>query len=94
MSTTTTARILTAKFPGTCPACKGRIVRGTEIRHEGRGLAYHTHCESTGAAPLPPRYSARTRVNTFRFGGSDNTTYTRNSRGRCEDAPCCGCCTI
>lgn len=21
-------------------------------------------------------------------------TYTRNTKGRCEDAPCCGCCTI
>jgi hypothetical protein len=22
------------------------------------------------------------------------TTYTRNTLGRCIDAPCCGCCTI
>jgi hypothetical protein len=27
----------------------------------------------------------------FRIGGRD---YFRNKRGRCEDAPCCGCCTI
>lgn len=27
----------------------------------------------------------------IRIGGRD---YYRNRRGRCEDAPCCGCCTI
>jgi hypothetical protein len=27
----------------------------------------------------------------FQFGES---TFYRNKRGRCEDAPCCGCCTI
>ena len=23
-----------------------------------------------------------------------NQEFIRNARGRCEDAPCCGCCTI
>lgn len=32
------------------------------------------------------------RINEFRFS-SGHVAY-RNSRGRCEDAPCCGCCTI
>lgn len=31
-------------------------------------------------------------VTTVRF--SSGATFTRNSRGRCIDAPCCGCCTI
>jgi len=25
---------------------------------------------------------------------NDGGTFYRNPRGRCEDAPCCGCCTI
>ena len=25
---------------------------------------------------------------------SSGATFYRNDRGRCEDAPCCGCCTI
>jgi hypothetical protein len=25
---------------------------------------------------------------------STGERYIRNRRGRCEDAPCCGCCTI
>jgi hypothetical protein len=28
---------------------------------------------------------------TFTFG---DKTFYRNRAGRCEDAPCCGCCTI
>lgn len=27
----------------------------------------------------------------FTFG---DKTFYRNKKGRCEDAPCCGCCTI
>ena len=30
-------------------------------------------------------------VDTIRIGGN---TYYRNRAGLCEDAPCCGCCTI
>ncbi len=33
----------------------------------------------------------RPRPHHVRLGGRD---YFRNARGRCEDAPCCGCCTI
>ena len=28
------------------------------------------------------------------IGESGPTTFYRNPRGRCEDFPCCGCCTI
>lgn len=35
--------------------------------------------------------SGRTVSTHIRIGGRD---YYRNRRGRCEDAPCCGCCTI
>jgi hypothetical protein len=28
------------------------------------------------------------------FGETGPTTFYRNPRGRCIDAPCCGCCTI
>lgn len=39
------------------------------------------------------RYLAtrRTVSDTYTIGGRD---YYRNKAGRCEDAPCCGCCTI
>ena len=28
------------------------------------------------------------------FNEGKASTFYRNARGRCEDAPCCGCCTI
>ena len=50
----------------------------------------------------PIRYCTTTRkawhaqrVDTITFIGDHGpTTRYRNARGRCEDAPCCGCCTI
>ena len=36
------------------------------------------------------RESARRGVSVTRF--SSGAVVTRNARGRCEDAPCCGCC--
>lgn len=43
-----------------------------------------------------PNLAARTRTsgyisNVFRTSGGE---FYRNKRGRCEDAPACGCCTI
>ena len=35
----------------------------------------------------PSRY----RAHVINLGGR---VFTRNNAGRCEDAPCCGCCTI
>jgi hypothetical protein len=33
---------------------------------------------------------AAPRLTVFRTSGG---TFTRNARGKCEDAPCCGCCS-
>jgi len=33
----------------------------------------------------------RGRSDIFQISGRE---YYRNKRGKCEDAPCCGCCTI
>lgn len=73
-----TARTITARYPGTCRACRGAINPGDTIRHAGRGRSYHADCSDDG-------------VTTVRT--SSGWTGTRNTRGRCEDAPCCGCCT-
>jgi hypothetical protein len=46
--------------------------------------------------PLPAGDSETTQVDTFTFGHSDGRrqVFYRNRRGRCEDAPSCGCCNI
>jgi hypothetical protein len=49
--------------------------------------------KSTGATILAP-VSFKT-VDTFTFYNQGMAAHeVRNARGRCEDAPCCGCCTF
>jgi hypothetical protein len=43
------------------------------------------------AAPASARRTYAPRVAYSRF--SSGATTHQNSRGRCEDAPCCGCCS-
>ena len=56
-----------------------------------------TLSDEDSAAGLEPgtlandRRLARQGLSVTRF--SNGETMTRNSRGRCEDAPCCGCCS-
>lgn len=74
---------MTNKYPGRCRYCGGRVpAYGGRLSKNGkRWVVSHLPCEEDGAD----------RVDTIRIG---DKTFTRNARGRCEDAPCCGCCTI
>lgn len=97
-----------AKFPGTCAACGEPIQRGDNINFFGRGHAEHAvcrnasddtsadHCEDTAAGFEPgtlanDRRLARNGLTVVRF--ASGAVMTQNRRGRCEDAPCCGCCS-
>lgn len=67
---------------------------------------YRGLCARTGRVILPGDLitfdSRRKPVLVKENRGSDRSDlfitsegeYIRNARGRCEDAPCCGCCTI
>lgn len=69
------------KYPGTCGACGGRVAKnaGTLHRVGRRWVVKHLACQDAPG------------VITIRTSGG---TFTRNARGTCEDAPCCGCCTF
>ena len=54
---------------------------GVLLGSRGNWSVAHLACHDEGSA----------QVNTTYFP-STNTTLIRNRRGRCEDAPCCGCC--
>lgn len=71
------------KFRGLCEACGGNVpVNGGQVVRRGRRwVVYHIACERTRAP----------EVVTYRF--SSGETMTQNKRGRCIDAPCCGCCS-
>ena len=76
------------RYGGSCPYCQvyvaanaGTLVkRGFRGRKGGQWAPAHLACVSGDSA----------QVSTLVIGGN---VYTQNSRGRCEDAPCCGCCT-
>jgi hypothetical protein len=95
-------RTITAKYPGACRRCHAPIYVGDTIRYGGAGRIYHlaatcaaargsfdsatdTAEPSSGVAP-----SARRSVYTRFSSGAEVFT---NAAGRCEDAPCCGCCS-
>ncbi|KKL58140.1 hypothetical protein LCGC14_2228360 [marine sediment metagenome] len=69
------------RYPGSCVYCSGpvRAFAGVLLRRAGAWTVAHTACEEGDG------------VTVIQIG---DHTYTRNARGRCEDAPCCGCCTI
>lgn len=73
-------KTITARYDGFCSKTGARILAGDVIQW------------ARGRAVLVERRAAR--IDTFQFGGDDAREYYRNARGRCEDAPCCGCCTI
>jgi len=71
------------RFASDCAVCGGPVARNAGVLEGYRGawLVKHLACAETGQ---PEVIEIRTS------GG----TFTQNARGRCEDAPCCGCCTI
>lgn len=71
------------KYPATCHYCKATIpASGGQIwRWKGRWYGAHLECKATRSP----------RVHSYTF--SSGETATQNVNGRCEDAPCCGCCT-
>jgi hypothetical protein len=72
-------KTMRARYPGRCAATGAPIKTGALIYYDGR----------TKRATLAPV------LNTITLMGEHGPShFTRNARGRCEDAPCCGCCTI
>ncbi len=100
-------RLIIAKYRGVCIQCEQPIAKGDAIQYHGRGLGVsceecahenddsHSEDESAGLEPgtlASDRQLARRGLTVVRT--SSGWSGTRNARGRCEDAPCCGCCTF
>lgn len=86
---------MTARFAGTCASTGRAFTAGATIDYDrATKRAVLVEPAKPGAAPAPKtertgRYS-RYGSNYARFA-SGAEAYA-NKRGRCEDAPCCGCC--
>jgi hypothetical protein len=74
---------MTNRYKGTCYICGGFVpVNGGQCEKKGgRWVVAHLACRSSGKAEVVyTRFSSGAEV-------------YQNRRGRCEDAPCCGCCS-
>jgi hypothetical protein len=69
-----------AKFSGTC-ARTGRAIKPGDII-------------TFTAARKPVLVQQHVSDTIVFFGENGEREFYRNRNGRCEDAPCCGCCTI
>jgi hypothetical protein len=71
------------KYSGTCFYCQGNVpAKGGEcFKVQGRWAVAHLPCfESRQPEVVVTRFSSGAEI-------------FQNRRGRCEDAPCCGCCS-
>jgi len=74
------------RYPGTCYYCNGHVAKNAGVIFEkkyARGFhVAHLACHDAGAPQVVTAYFPST-----------GQSMSVNARGRCEDAPCCGCCT-
>lgn len=82
----------TNRYPATCAVCGNTVpARGGTLSRGGipepavRAITGWrvTHLACATGTPAVVAITLNSGV-----------TLTRNARGRCEDAPCCGCCTF
>ena len=82
-------KTMKAKYRGRCAHSGAPIYPGDDIRYD----------TTTGRAYLTERGDCQTAGRYSRYQSNIYTTSTgaelyRNKAGRCEDAPCCGCCNF
>ena len=78
-----------AKFPGRCARTGAPIRKGDEIIFDTETRRAYITDEDDERGPY--LIDGLGVSNVVRIAGQE---YYRNKRGRCIDAPCCGCCTI
>jgi hypothetical protein len=89
-------KIMLAKYKGTCSRTGAPIRPGDEIAYDtDTRQAWITDEDDYRHAEPEETYLARARgayvSHVWQSGGRE---YYRNKAGRCEDAPCCGCCNV
>lgn len=86
------------RYEGQCTGCGGLVGPGEGVAYRGGGRRWsvrHATCEpSTTVAAPSTFYSRRGRRRVSTVLTTSGGTFYRNANGRCEDAPCCGCCTF
>lgn len=96
-------RMITANRPDRCRRCQGDIPPGTKIRYGGPGRIYHLKRDcpagdtpserSPRRGPVDDTPGALASYYDPRGVYAANGTFLGTTGPRCEDAPCCGCCS-
>ena len=85
--------IMTAKYPGVCSISGARIRPGDRIewnRKTRKAVLVVDDTDTMASETCAVLTSPVSHVYRFASGAVGY----RNKRGLCEDAPCCGCCTV
>lgn len=86
---------MTNRYDATCNTCRSHVPAGngtlSKVRRHWRVTCHACLDTAPEAAAL-----AISRGNKTSYGVVTSTGWVgyRNRAGRCEDAPCCGCCTF
>lgn len=82
-----------AKYAGKCIYCGDRMAKGCMVNwRKDLGICCSSCYQETylDSSDYQPNLTGNELV-TFTF--SSGAVAYQNRKGRCEDAPCCGCCT-
>ena len=83
------------RYAGTCCFCRERCEpgQGRTWKWRRRWVVAHSGCNSERAEARrwDAGIAAAGGVIEIEIG---DKSFIQNANGRCEDAPCCGCCTI
>ena len=94
MPDTTTSRAMTARYRGACLMCAAPIQPGDAIEQFARKVTTHAGSCAEQLKAEGPEYIAELaqRASSSRRRRSSTSSTWKQRYGRCEDAPCCGCC--
>ena len=86
-------KTMQARYPGRDAITGARINPGDEIQFDTitRRAWIAEPGDMDDEQQAASRYNPAWVSHVWNSGGRE---YYQNKRGRCEDAPCCGCCTI
>lgn len=82
------ARTITLRYATYCKECGTHLPVGSKAKYYGSGRVYGTECHSKPTAKKSDKY-----ISNFYYSPSTGNEWYQNKNGRCEDAPCCGCCS-
>lgn len=90
---------MTARFASTCAATGAQIAAGDTIEYDRATKRATLVKKADGSEPQPAAPHGRYMRQRLGRYGSHHARFSSgaeayvNKRGRCEDAPCCGCCS-